>query len=360
MRRTTGALALTLTVLAMGIGAGQASAQAPSCDPLNLGNVHSGNSTSGALQCTDAAGGPLSFEIFTDPAHGQALVDGVGEVSYFAPADYKGSDPFRARVTDESNGESTMVDVSVQVVNAAPVCQPIDLGEIARGGNAMTAPQCTDADGDSLTYAISTQPSKGTAGTVREPARVTYTAAPGKGGPDSFAYVASDGVDVSAPAAATVTIHNAAPACESFAGSTSGEAISVPLRCTDPDGDQVQLEIVQGPPASEGALGAIDQTSGSVTFTPAAGFSGNAIFQFRAADPFGLSSPATVAAVTIDRPGGDPPATGDDGCAKAKQVLAKAKAKLKKLSRADAPKRKIAKAKKRVRKAKGLVAAACG
>jgi hypothetical protein len=353
-------IALMLAFMAMSIDADAASAQPPGCDPLNLGSVHSGTSGGGQLQCDAESGGPLSFAIYTDPAEGFAFVDGAGFVTYTAPPDYKGADPFQVLVTDDSNGQSTTVGVSVQVVNQAPVCQPIDLGEIARGGVASGPAQCTDPDGDSLTYDIGSQPSKGTA-SVQGASTLRYAAAPGKAGPDAFVYSASDGVDTSAPATAAVTIHNAAPVCTSFAGSTRTSALSVPLKCTDADGDQLHLEIVQAPAPSEGALGAIDQAGASVTFTPAAGFSGNAVFQFRATDSFGAGSPATVAAIAVGPAGGNPPPPPDDtGCERAKQALTSAQRKLKKLRRADASKKKIAKAKARVRKAKRDVAAACG
>ena len=69
----------------------------------------------------------------------------------------------------------------------------------------------TDADGDSLTYAITTQGTKGTASVVG--GQLRYTANPGTfgTGEDVFTYTASDGNGgVSAPATVTVTVASAA------------------------------------------------------------------------------------------------------------------------------------------------------
>ena len=56
--------------------------------------------------------------------------------------------------------------------------------------------------------------------------------------------------------------------------------MSVPLTCTDPDGDALTLSIVDGP--SKGSLGAI--SGGSVTYTPDAGKFGADSFRYRASD----------------------------------------------------------------------------
>ena len=59
-----------------------------------------------------------------------------------------------------------------------------------------------------------------------------------------------------------------APACQDVARTTEvGAAISVPLTCTDPDGDALTLSIVASP--SKGTLDAM--SGGAVTYTPDAG-----------------------------------------------------------------------------------------
>jgi hypothetical protein len=67
------------------------------------------------------------------------------------------------------------------------------------------APSCSDADGDTLSYAIGSQGSKGTASVVA--GQLRYLANAGTSGTDTFTYTANDGRGgVSVPATVTITI----------------------------------------------------------------------------------------------------------------------------------------------------------
>ena len=102
----------------------------------------------------------------------------------------------------------------------------------------------------------------------------------GKFGADSFRYRASDGTLDSLPATVSITITRA-PSCDDVSRTTAvGEPVSVPLTCTDPDGDPLTLSIVDGP--SKGSLGTI--AGDAVTYTPDAGEFGTDSFTYRATD----------------------------------------------------------------------------
>ena len=73
-------------------------------------------------------------------------------------------------------------------------------------------------------------------------------------------------------------------------------AVSVPLSCTDPDGDALTLSKVANP--TKGTLGAI--SGGSVTYTPNAGEFGADSFTYKASDGTADSAAATVS-ITITR-----------------------------------------------------------
>jgi hypothetical protein len=89
---------------------------------------------------------------------------------------------------------------STPPVNHKPVCQPGDLQ--ATVGVATQLPAaCSDADGDALTIAITTQGTNGTA-TV-DGQTIVYT--PNRVGTDSFSYTASDGTLTSDPVTVTVS-----------------------------------------------------------------------------------------------------------------------------------------------------------
>ena len=110
---------------------------------------------------------------------------------------------------------------------------------------------------------------------------------------------------------------DAAPVCEpSSSTGESGEQQTVPLSCSDVDGDSVTIEVVSGP--AHGALGTIDQDADTVTFDPDPGFAGEDSFEIRAVAN-GIPSAAATVSITVEEadpgpPGGpgEPGAPGGD------------------------------------------------
>ena len=166
---------------------------------------------------------------------------------------------------------------------------------------------CIDADGETLTYddrrpAVARHARRPGAGGAR-----TYTPDPGFSGEDSFTFRASDGVLESGTGTVTITVTpppNHPPACQTSpqAGArTRGDHRS--WSCTDPDGDPVTLETVAGP--AHGTLGAIDQGTDSVVYTPDPGYTGADSFTYRASDGTLTGPAATVSIDVTRRPGCD-------------------------------------------------------
>jgi hypothetical protein len=73
----------------------------------------------------------------------------------------------------------------------------------------------------------------------------------------------------------------------------------VGLRCWDSDGDPLTTSIVTGP--AHGTLGAVDQASGTVVYTPSAGYSGTDSFTFTGSDATNAGS-AAAATVMVAPP----------------------------------------------------------
>ena len=85
---------------------------------------------------------------------------------------------------------------------------------------------------------------------------------------------------------------NGGPTCFPASAETQrGKAIKVALACADPNGDKVARTIVGHP--SNGSLGAIDNSAGTVTYTPKAGFTGTDKLTFKGSD--GTLESASVA-----------------------------------------------------------------
>ena len=123
-------------------------------------------------------------------------------------------------------------------------------------------------------------------------------------GDDSYELRASDGVDVSAPQTVQITVTprpNDAPTCSTVSRTVApAAAATIQLACTDADGDPVTLETVAGP--AHGSLGAIDQGTDRVTYTPDAGYFGADAFTYRATDGRATGPAATVTLAVTHAP----------------------------------------------------------
>ena len=126
----------------------------------------------------------------------------------------------------------------------------------------------TDADGDTLSYVISTNPAHGSVSLSGNTA--TYTPAADYNGSDSFSFTVSDGTAISASASVALTVNpvNDAPAL------TSASTVSVAenqtavqtVTATDADGDSLTFSLSGG---ADQVLFAIDGSSGALTFQSA-------------------------------------------------------------------------------------------
>jgi PKD repeat protein len=217
-----------------------ANAAAPVCDPLHLGSVAAGGSGGGQLICDDGDGDPLSFTIKTDPVHGQALVDGAGYVTYYAPAPgYAGPDGFVVTV-DDQQGSSIDVNVSVSVTSNPPVCEAASLS-VQSDAPGEVQLSCSDLDGDDLTLEIVEPPAHGSlTGIDPLTKRVTYTPSSKYRGPDSFSYRASDGAMTSPAKTVSIAVMNRAPAASFTIGPeapTTGAPVTFTSTSSDPETD---------------------------------------------------------------------------------------------------------------------------
>ena len=151
---------------------------------------------------TDPDQDPLTYEIVSNPAHGITNVSG-NEVVYIPASNYFGPDVFAFTV-------STDEDVAISIFLAG-----------------------IDPDGDSLTYALGSNPSSGSASLSGS--TVTYTPAANYNGTDSFTFTVSDGMATSeiAEVQIAITAVNDLPVLENITV-TSSDVVYIygsPSRC---------------------------------------------------------------------------------------------------------------------------------
>ncbi|MGH3658588.1 MAG: cadherin-like domain-containing protein, partial [Micromonosporaceae bacterium] len=138
---------------------------------------------------TDA---PITVSLVDGPSHGGATVGAGGRIIYTPAANYFGPDSLTYAVTDADGDRSlTTVSIAVSSRNDAPVAadQALFTPEETTINGFLAA---SDADGDAITYAVTTAPAHGTA-TVTAVGFFTYTPAVDYNGNDTFVITASDG-----------------------------------------------------------------------------------------------------------------------------------------------------------------------
>jgi len=195
-----------------------------------------------------------------------------------------------------------VVDNPVVATNNAPVAAndsasttfetPVTLAVLAND---------TDADGDTLSVtAVS-----GVNGTaiINANGTITFTPASGFSGSESFSYTVSDGNGGSDSATVSVSVAaapNTAPVALADSASTAFETpvtLAVLANDSDADGDTLSVTAVSGVNGT-----AIINANGTITFTPASGFSGSESFSYTISDGNGGSASANVSIAVAAAP----------------------------------------------------------
>ena len=141
------------------------------------------------LEGTDIDSDALTYSIVTNPIHG-TLTGTVPNLTYTPNPNYHGLDSFTFKVNDgEADSSTAKVSITVKSINDTPQAkaQLLSLNEDSPKSILLEG---TDADGDTLTYILVTQPTKGTLrGTAPN---LTYIPNLNYFGTDSFSFKVND------------------------------------------------------------------------------------------------------------------------------------------------------------------------
>ncbi len=166
------------------------------------------------LTGSDPEGKDLTFAIVTAPSHGTlGAIDNstisTATVKYTPAIGYKGTDSFTFKCNDGTQDSSpSAVTITVNPVNHPPVASSQAVMATTGQPTPITLAG-SDPDGDTLTFAVVTPPANGAL--TGTPPDLTYTAAGGFTGSDSFTFTTSDGELESSPATVTITISGTTP-----------------------------------------------------------------------------------------------------------------------------------------------------
>ncbi|MEI6604593.1 MAG: Ig-like domain-containing protein, partial [Verrucomicrobiota bacterium] len=268
------------------------------------------NSDSGTLVGTVTASDPdagdtRTYAITAGNTGGAFAINSLtGQISVAGVLDHESIPIYDLSVTVTDSGQLTAIAdiiITVDDINEPPVAMPqsISMGPNTTKGIILHA---TDPENDPLTYSVVTQPAHGTLSATAP--NKTYTPSTSYTGPDSFTFIANDGIFDSLPATVTITItagSNAAPVATAQSVSTEqNTAKPITLLATDADANPLTYTVVTQP-----AHGTLSGSTPNLSYTPATGYTGGDSFTFKANDGT-ADSAAAVVTISITAPTGLP------------------------------------------------------
>jgi hypothetical protein len=253
---------------------------------------------------------PGSVKISTPPTHGSAAIDpATGNITYTANSGFAGTDLIGFTVSD-TNG-LTAKPAFVNEVVTLPTANPDNIDTDA--GNPVTIAVLANdssqgAPLNPATVAVVGGPHHGSVAIDPKTGNITYTSVASYSGTDTFSYTVKDQNGVVSNAALVSVVVNRPQANDDFASTITGKAVVIAVLANDADPDGPNklnlssVAVVTGP--AHGSV-AVDSSTGNVTYTPNAGFSGSDSFTYTVTDVNNaVSNPATVTIAVQNQGGG--------------------------------------------------------
>ncbi|GFZ33597.1 hypothetical protein CSC2_41230 [Clostridium zeae] len=256
----------------------------------------------------------LTITSVTKPAHGTAVINPDGTISYTPDHNYNGTDSFSYTISDGNGGTATTtVSINVNEVNDAPA-----VGIISKSGPEDTninftsgdfSTKFTDIDGDSLVkIKIASLPSNGIlklngvsiiAGQeilTSDLSKLTFTPNSDWNGTTSFQWNGNDGTvyaNENGTVNITITPVNDAPKAEADTATVSEDGtVKVSVLTNDSDVDRDTLTITSVTKPEHGT--AVINEDGTIGYTPDANYNGTDSFSYTISDGHGGTDTATV------------------------------------------------------------------
>lgn len=270
---------------------------------------------------TDANADALTAILVTGPAHGTLTLNADGSFSYRGSANYNGPDSFTYKTNDgEFDGNTATVSLNVRSVNDAPVLAvPIaDQSSPEDDAFVFVVPAGTFTDIDTPVLTLSATLDDGSplpSWLSFDPATRTFSGTPPQdfNGSYDITVTASDGVNtVSDTFELDITpvfdppVNTPPEAGNDTALTVRNTPVSFDtslllVNDVDAEGDRLTITSV-----TNGTRGSVVLNGTTVTFTPEAGYTGNATFTYRVVDTSGASDTATVTVFVTAPPNSRP------------------------------------------------------
>jgi large repetitive protein len=242
---------------------------------------------------SDVDGDPLTITSASSP-DGQVTINADGTIRFVPNPNFNGMTTVTYTISDGNGGTSTAtVSLTVTPVNDVPVAQP-DSATTPEDTPVIVAvlPNDSDVDGNPLTVVSAIAPN-GTV-VINRDGTITYTPNANFNGSDTITYTISDaaGGFATTTVAVIVTPVNDVPVAGNDSATTTEDApVTIPVLANDSDADGNPLTITSAL-SPNGTL--VINPDGTISFTPAANFTGPATITYTVSDGNGGTATATV------------------------------------------------------------------
>jgi VCBS repeat-containing protein len=271
---------------------------------------------------TDVDGDALSARLVSGPAHGTLTLNADGSFTYTPASNYNGSDAFTYRANDgAADSVVATVTLTVTAVNDAPTAGADSYSTNEDTTLTVSAPGVlgndADVDGDTLSAVLVSGPANAASFTLNPDGSFAYTPAANFFGSDSFTYKPTDGAAAGNTVTVALTVNpvNDAPsfvggpnqsvAQDSGPRTVAGWASGISAGPANEAGQGLTFEVVANTNPTLFSAGPAVSSTGTLTFTPAAGATGSATVTVRLRDDGGTAnggvdvSPTQTFTVTV-------------------------------------------------------------
>ena len=249
----------------------------------------------------DPNGFALTVAGVTTPEHGTVRINTDGTLTYTPVPGFSGSDQFSYTITDGHGGTAT-AHVTIVVQAPLPPIARNDAATTSLATPVVVAVLANDSEpnGYALSVTSVSTPANGTAklnadGTITYSPQRTFT------GSDTFTYSIGNGHGGTATATVNISIVPPAPpiANDDTAATAYATAVDVYVLSNDTDPNKYFLTVTSASVPGHGS--AVVNPTGTITYTPQAGFSGSDTFSYTISNGHGGTASANVT-VTVQQP----------------------------------------------------------
>ena len=284
---------------------------APTLDVQSTATVAEDGSTTITFTPADVDGTIVSTTASVPEDQGTAIVNNDGTITFVPIANYNGEVTMTVVTTDDDGATTTQTSlITVTPENDVPTIEPISTQTVEEDGSKIISFTATDIDNDTLTPSVSA--TNGTA-TINENGDIVFIPTPDFNGTATVTVNVDDGHGGIATQTFDVTVSdvNDGPTITTVDGTTTEDGASVTVAYTAADVDGTIVSTTASVPADQGTV-TIDEVAGTVTFTPAANFHGEADITITTTDDDGAEA-TTTSTITVSDVNDGPTITTVDG-----------------------------------------------